>query len=212
MAWTTAVVGFVVAVPLWRFTKYTITVAHEGGHAMFGMLTGQQVKGIKIDRYGGGVTNFPPKMPWPADVIITMAGYLGPSAVGLAGVYLLRHDRPQVLLWASLGLLAVLVLKMRNPLGFAAVIGTGLVLFWAARQWSGQAQLTFAYVWTWFLLMGSTRTIPDLLFATRVQDRGSDAAVMEKLTILPDVFWLVVFWGASMAALIFGGAALLHHG
>src|ERR1700712_2895612 len=94
MAWTTGVVAFVAAVPLWRFTKHTITVAHEGGHAMFGVLLGQKVKGVRVTA-GGGVTKLPPKMPWLADLIITLAGYLGPSALGLGGAFLLLRGQPE---------------------------------------------------------------------------------------------------------------------
>jgi len=211
MAWSTAVLGFIAAVPLWRFTKYTIVVAHEGGHALFGALFGQKITGIRLSRDGGGETGFPPTIPWLADLVITMAGYLGPSAVGLAGVYLLLHDQADVLLWLSIGLLAVLLVKMRNPLGFVAVIGTGFVLYWVARHWPDPAQLTFGYGWVWFLLMGATRHMTDLFWATRGSDKGSDAAVLQRLTFLPDFFWLVVFWLATMSALVFGGAALLRH-
>jgi hypothetical protein len=210
MAWTTGVVAWVAAVPLWGFTKYTITVAHEGGHAMFGVLFGQKVEGVRLDRGGGGVTTFPPKMPWLADLVITLAGYLGPSALGLGGVFLLRHDRPEWVLWASLGLLLVIVFKLRNPLGFVAVFGTGIVLYWVARHWADPAQLAFGYCWVWFLLIGGVRTITSLFWATFRQNPGSDAAVLERLTLLPDVFWLAVFWLGTMAALVYGGATMLH--
>jgi hypothetical protein len=211
MAWTTGVVAFVAAVPLWRFTKHTITVAHEGGHAMFGVLTGQKVHGVRLSADGGGVTNFPSKMPWLADVIITLAGYLGPSALGLGGVFLLLHDQPEMVLWASIVLLALILVKLRNPLGFAAVIGTGVVLWWVARHWPDPAQLAFGHFWVWFLLMGGVRTITSLFWATFDQQPGSDAAVLERLTHLPDVLWLAVFWVGTMGALVFGGAGLLHH-
>ena len=43
MAWSTGVVAFVAAVPLWRYTTNAITIAHEGGHAVFGRLFGTAV-------------------------------------------------------------------------------------------------------------------------------------------------------------------------
>lgn len=162
LAWTSAVVAWVAAVPLWGFTKHTITVAHEGGHAMFGVLFGQKVEGVRLDRGGGGVTDFPPKMPWLADLVITLAGYLGPSALGLGGVFLLRRGHPEWVLWASLGLLFLILIKLRNPLGFVTVIGTGVVLYWVASRWAAPAQLAFGYCWVWFLLIGGVRTITGL--------------------------------------------------
>ena len=210
MAWTTGVVAWVAAVPLWRFTQHTITVAHEGGHAMFGALFGQKIKGVKITGGGGGVTHFAPGIPWFADLVITLAGYLGPSALGLGGVFLLRRGQADALLWASLGLLAVILVKIRNPLGFVAVIGTGVALYWVARHWADPAQEAFGYFWVWFLLIGGVRTITNLFWATFRQDPSSDAAALEGLTFLPDVFWLAVFWLGAMAALVYGGATLLH--
>lgn len=210
MAWTSGVVAFVAAVPLWRFTKHTITCTHEGGHTIVAMLTGTKVGRITLARDGGGETAFPGKIPWLADVLITMAGYLGPSAVGLGGVYLLAHGRPEWVLWCSLGLFVLLLFRMGNPLGFLAVIGTGILLWYVAVHWSHDAQLAFGHVWVWFLLMGGTRTIPGLFWGVHDGDTTSDAAVMQRLTFLPDVFWLGVFWLASLAALVYGGAKMLH--
>jgi hypothetical protein len=208
LAWVTAVVGFVAAVPLWRFTKWTIVVTHEGGHALFGALFGQKVSSIKLSA-AGGVTQFPPTMPWFADLLITLAGYLGPSAVGLGGVYLLLRGRPEAVLWISMGLMVLLLLKVRNPLAFLTVIATGGVLYWVARHWEDPAQLAFGYAWVWFLLMGATRNITDLFWVTHAGDSGSDAAVLQRLTWLPDIFWLAVFWLATMSALLYGGALML---
>ncbi|MGW4941392.1 M50 family metallopeptidase [Actinoplanes sp. NPDC004185] len=210
LAWSTALVGFVAAVPFWKFTKWTITTAHEGFHTAAAVVFQQKVDGITFVPGRGGATALPPKMPWLADLVITFVGYLGPSAVGLGGVWLLRHDRPESLLWISVALLAVILLKMRNPLSITVAIGTGFVLYWVARYWSDPAQLAFAYSWVWFLLMGSTRKITDLFWATHKGSATSDAAVLQRLTLLPDVLWLGVFWLATMSALVYGGVTMLH--
>jgi hypothetical protein len=158
MAWSAAMVAFVAAIPLWRFTRYTITVAHEGGHAFFA--------------------------EW--------------------------------VLWLSLALLAALLLKVRNPFAVVPVLATGVVIYWVARHAEPSAQLVFAYIWVWFLLIGGVRQISTLFWVTHEQQRGSDAAVMERLTWLPDVFWLAVFWLAvfwlgTLGALVWGGSLLLRH-
>ena len=210
LAWSTAIVAFVAVVPFWKFTKWTITTAHEGAHATFGVLFGQKVRGITFTDEGG-LTKLPPKMPWLADLIITFVGYLGPSAVGLGGVFLLLHGRPEWVLWISVGLLALILLKMRNILSIVVALGTGLVLYWVARHWPDPAQLAFAYAWVWFLLMGGTRKITDLFWVTHGGSASSDAAILQRLTFLPDIFWLAVFWLATMSALLYGGALLLRH-
>ena len=209
LAWSTALVAWVAAVPLWRFTRHSITIAHEGGHTLFGVLSGVKVGRITVNGSGGGATGFPDKIPWLADVFITMAGYLGPSAVGLGGVFLLLNHRAEAVLWISVVLLALLVLKMGNPLGFVAAIGTGFVLWWVATHWPADAQLAFGYVWVWFLLIGGTRTITNLFWATYRGSKDSDAAIMADLTKLPDIFWLAFFWLGAMAALVYGGVRLL---
>jgi hypothetical protein len=210
MAWTTGMVAFVAAVPLGRFTMHAITCAHEGGHTLLGLLTGVKVGRITLSRDGGGATGFPETIPWLADLLSTMAGYLGPSAVGLGGVYLLGHDRAEWVLWISLVLFVFLLFRMGNPLGFLAVIGTGVLLWYVATHWGDQAQLAFGYAWVWFLLIGGVRAITGLFWSTHGGSTTSDAAVMQRLTLLPDIFWLAVFWLAAMAALVFGGARMLH--
>lgn len=209
MAWTTAVAGWVAALPLWRFTKHTITVAHEGAHTVFGMLSGVKVGRITVSNDGGGATKFPDKIPWLADVLITFAGYLGPSAVGLGSVFLLLHGQVEAVFWISLAMLFFLLFRMGNVLGFVAVIGTGVVLWYVATHWAHPAQLAFGYTWAWFLLMGGARTITHLFWATHRGSDSSDAAILEKLTGLPDVLWLGIFWLGSMAALVYGGVRLL---
>jgi hypothetical protein len=211
MAWSAAMVAFVAAIPLWRFTKYTITVAHEGGHAFFAVILGQAIKGVHVDRRGGGETRFASDIPWLADIIITLAGYLGPSLVGLGGTMLLLQGHPQWVLWLSLVLLAALLLKVRNPFAVIPVLATGAVIYWVARNAEPSAQLVFAYVWVWFLLIGGVRQISTLFWVTHEQQRGSDAAVMQRLTWLPDVFWLAVFWLGTLGALVWGGSLLLRY-
>src|SRR5690242_12185808 len=95
MVWTTGVVAFVAAGPLWRFTMHAITIAHEGGHVMFGSLTGLTTKKVRVDRDGGGSTEYRTKIAdWGLVPTLAagLAGYLGPSIFGLAGAWMLVHD------------------------------------------------------------------------------------------------------------------------
>jgi hypothetical protein len=49
------VVGVRLAVPLWRITDHAITIAHEGGHALFGSCSAATIKNkIHLNRDGGG--------------------------------------------------------------------------------------------------------------------------------------------------------------
>jgi hypothetical protein len=72
------------------------------------------------------------------------------------------------------------------------------------------AQRGIAYVWVWFMLMGSTRYIPPLIYGTAAK-KGSDANQLESTTHIGDVVWLFVFWLGTLAALVHGGALMLRH-
>ena len=59
--WLVALVGLVAlgAVahgPTWRVARNTVTIAHEGGHALVALLTGRKLDGIKLHSDTSGVT------------------------------------------------------------------------------------------------------------------------------------------------------------
>jgi hypothetical protein len=210
MAWTTGVVAFIAAVPLWRFTTHAITIAHEGGHAMFGSLFGLAVKKISVEPGGNGGTNFDPGnkawLPW---VMAGLAGYLGPSIFGLAGAWMLVHGvAPRAVLLTTLVLMAMLLVMVRNIFGLFVVPLTGLLIWAVAMKAAPAAQLTFAYIWVWFLLMGGTRQIPEL-YRTWKAGGEADTRNLAAKTGLSTAFFVALFWLGSLAALIFGGVLLL---
>ncbi|WP_250003131.1 M50 family metallopeptidase [Actinoplanes sp. M2I2] len=211
LAWTTAVLAFVAAVPLWRFTTHAITIAHEGGHAMFGALTGLFVKKITVER-GGGSTSFrQEKWGFVPTLAAGLAGYLGPSIFGLAGAWMLVHDiSPRSVLLMTLVLMAMLLVMVRNFFGFLAVPLTGAMVWAVAMRASEDVQLVFTYIWVWFLLMGGTRQIPEL-FSVWKGGGEPDTGVLAKATGLSTAFFVAFFWLGSMAALIYGGVLLLRN-
>jgi hypothetical protein len=214
MAWTTGVVAFVAAVPLWRYTTHAITIAHEGGHAMFGSLTGLLIKRVRIDSDGGGSTEFNKKIK-DLTVLQTLAaglaGYLGPSMFGLAGAWMLAHDMaPRAVLLMTLVMLALILLMVRNLFGFLAVPLTGALVWVVAMRSTEAVQLVFAHIWVWFLLMGGFRQIPDLYFGWKQGGEPDTGALADK-TFMSSAFYVALFWLASGAALVYGGVLLLRH-
>jgi hypothetical protein len=211
MAWTAALVGFVAAVPLWRFTTHVITIAHEGGHALFGWLFGSTVRWIKITSDGGGET-VSGSQNAGSRFISLLAGYLGPSIFGFGGAWMLVHDfEPRSVLLLSLTFLFGVLVMVRNAFGLFAVLATGALLWVVAMRAEPPVQLVFAYVWVWFLLMGGTRQIPELFLGVRANDPRTDAALLQRQTYIGDVVWLLLFWLLSLGALVYGGALLLRH-
>jgi len=210
LAWTTAVLAFVAAVPLWRITTHAITIAHEGGHAMFGSLTGLFVKKVRVDRGGGGSTAYRQEK-WSVlqTLAAGLAGYLGPSIFGLAGAWMLvRGISPRSILLMTLVLLAVLLVMVRNVFGFVAVPATGALVWTVAMRASADVQLVFTYIWIWFLLMGGTRQIPEL-YGNWKNGGEPDTGSLAQATGLSDAFFVALFWLGSMVALVYGGVLLL---
>lgn len=209
LAWTTGVVAFVFAVPLWKFTEYAIVVAHEGGHALFAVLFNRGVKAVTVRSNRGGETLFRRDGGWFGILFSFLAGYLGPSIFGLAGAWMLVHDvAPRSVLLMSLVLMAFLLLMVRNFFGFLAVPFTGLVLWAVAMHGTAEQQLVFAYVWVWFLLMGGVRQIPKM-YRIWTNDKVQDVEVLAGHTGLSTAFFVALFWAGSFAALIYGGVLLL---
>ena len=210
--WTTAIVGAVLALPLWRITQHAITLVHEGGHALIGLMFGGVFgKGkIELNRGGGGSTHI--EVHGLGDVLSDLAGYLGPSVVGYAGAQMLVHDfEPRSVLMISLAFSIFVLVLVRNAFGLL-VAGATVVLLWTAvTRAEPAAQRGIAYVWVWFVLMGSTRTIPALIYATARQEGKTDAEHLQQSTHISDVLWLLVFWLGTLAALVFGGALMLRH-
>ncbi|MFI7541066.1 M50 family metallopeptidase [Actinoplanes sp. NPDC049599] len=211
MAWSTAVVAFVAAVPLWRYTTNAITIAHEGGHAVFGWLFGTTVKHVKIFHAGAGEM-LPGRENAVSKFVSLVAGYLGPSIIGFAGVQLLVHDfHPRVVLLLSLVFLAGVLIMVRNLFGVFVILSVGAVLWVVAMRSTEPVQLVFAYVWVWFLLMGGARQVPELFWAIHGGDETTDAGQLQGQTLIGDVVWLLFFWVLSLGALVYGGALLLRH-
>jgi hypothetical protein len=212
LAWMTAVLAFVAAVPLWKITTHAITIAHEGGHAMFGSLAGLFVKKIRVDRGGAGGTGFrQEKLSFFQTLAAGLAGYLGPSIFGLAGAWMLVHGiSPRSILLMTLVLMAMLLVMVRNIFGFIAVPLTIALVWTVAMRAAENVQLVFTYVWIWFLLMGGTRQIPEL-YGNWKTGGEPDTQHLAKATGLSDAFFVAFFWLGSMVALVYGGVLLLQN-
>jgi hypothetical protein len=139
-----------------------------------------------------------------------MAGYLGPSVVGFAGAQMLLHDfSPQSVLVLGLVFATFVLVLTRNAFGLLVAGTTVLLLWFAVTRAEGDLQRGIAYVWVWFLLMGSTRQIPQLYWGMLQQSGKSDPEQLQGVTHIGDVVWLFLFWLGTLAALVYGGALLL---
>jgi hypothetical protein len=82
-----------------------ISVVHEGGHMVVGLLTGLRVTQFTIRDVGDAETGFE-RLPWgPGRILMTIAGYTMPPLVGLGGAALLAAEKVRPALWIALLLL-----------------------------------------------------------------------------------------------------------
>jgi hypothetical protein len=107
-------------------------------------------------------------------------------------------------------LIGLLLVMVRTVFGLFVVPLTGLIVWAVATRAEAQAQLVFAYIWVWFLLMGGTRQVPELYRQWKAGGEPDTAKLAEK-TGLSTAFFVVLFWLGSLAALLYGGALLLRH-
>lgn len=191
---------------IWRVTRNTITIAHEGGHGLVALLTGRKLEGIRLHSDTSGLTVSRGK-PTGFGMILTAAcGYIAPSLLGLGGAALLGAGRITALLWGATALLLVMLVMIRNLYGALTVILTGGLFLLVSWLTEPEVQAAFAYLVVWFLLFGGIRPVFELQRKRRRGGaRDSDADQLARLTRLPALCWLLFFHAVTLASLV--GAA-----
>jgi hypothetical protein len=217
--WVIAVSGtiavlIVLDARLWRLARNSITIAHEGGHALVSVLSGRRLDGIRLHADTSGVTYSHGRRTGPAVVLTSAAGYVTPSLLGAGAACLLAAHHVTAMLWLLLALLAATFLAIRNAYGVVAVLlTTGAVL---AVSWFAAAaiQAAFGYTAAWFLLLGGVRAVVELQSQRRRSRRHrqvgtSDADQLGRLTGVPAGIWVTIFMLVSVAALVLGMRLLI---
>jgi hypothetical protein len=199
--------ALLVLVPsLWRHARHAVTIAHEGAHGLAALVTGRRLAGIRLHSDTSGLTVSAGRPTGPGMVLTSAAGYTGPGLFGLAAAALLAAGYAVGLLWALLGLLALLLVQIRNWYGLWSVLVTGALVFAATWELPAQGQAAFAHLVTWFLLLAAPKTVLEL--QTKRRRRGgapdSDADQLARLTRLPGLLWVGVFLVVDVGALALG--------
>jgi Peptidase M50B-like len=195
----------VVMRPAWRLARNTITIAHEGGHALAAVLTGRRLRGIRLHSDTSGLTLSAGRPSGPGMVFTLLAGYVAPSLLGLAGAWVLGGNRITMLLWAAVALLLLMLVMIRNVFGVISVVVTTAIVLLVSYYASPQVQALFAYLAVWFLLIGGVRPVGEL---QTLRHRGrlpeSDADQLARVTRVPAILWVAVFGLINLAALVIG--------
>ncbi|MGY4721129.1 M50 family metallopeptidase [Naumannella cuiyingiana] len=200
-----ALVALGLVVIAWPLVRMLTTVVHEAGHAVVATLAGRSLEGIRLHTDTSGLTVSRGRPTGPGMVLTFAAGYPAPAIFGLGAAWLLGQGYAVGLLWASLVLLALLLLKIRNFYGLLVLLALGGAIAAASWYLAPARQSMIAFTATWLLLLSAPRAALELLVHP---SRTSDAGQLARLTRLPATFWVLIFLGICLACLV-GGLALL---
>lgn len=192
----------VIMLPTWVLLRHVTTMAHEGAHALVSWTFGGKVQSVTMQSNGSGLTNVSFTRN-AGRFLSVVAGYIGPSAFGLAAAKLISIGHIVAVLWLALLLLAALLITVRNFFALSVVVVTGFVLYLFARYASVAMQTVLAYAITWFLLLSGLRHV----LRYNRQD-GDDASQAAERTHLPSWLWVGV-WQLGAAVALVAGARLL---
>jgi hypothetical protein len=209
-----AIVGVVALVLVahngaWRLLRNVVTIAHEGGHAVVALLSGRKLNGIRLHSDTSGLTVSTGKATGPGMVFTLFAGYPTVSLLGLLGAWLMVADLAHVMLWATVVLLAAMLLALRNAYGVLSVVVTGAVVFAVSWFATASVQALCGELFSWFLLFGGIRPIAELRSKRRGRATNSDADQLARLTRVPAALWLGIWLVLGVVALLVGGRWLL---
>jgi hypothetical protein len=201
----------------WHVLRNVVTIAHESGHAVAAVAVRRQLAGVRLHSDTSGVTLSRGRPTGPGMILTAFAGYPAPSLLGVGAAYLVGAGDISVLLWIMVGLLALLLTQIRNAFGLLTVVGTGAAAV-AVIIWGGpHLELAFSSVLAWLLLVGGLRAVVELQ-RTRARQQGrrvpvgalqSDADQLARLSHLPGLVWVGLFWLLAAAALLYGGYLML---
>lgn len=182
-----------------------VTVAHEGGHAVVGVLTFRGLKGFNLYEDGGGDTDFD-RLYWSvSDLFMRFAGYPMPSLLGWGGADLTRRGHLETVLWLGLLLLLASFFIAANQLAIAITLIATLLVGWIALAGSPVVQAATAVTLVWWMLIGGA--IDATVWLSRAD--GSDAAMLARRTWVPRIVWHGLWAAIAIVSLWKGGKALL---
>jgi hypothetical protein len=190
-------VAVVVTGPVWRVVRLAVTLVHELGHAVVGVLVGRSFTGFVLrgDMSGHAVTRGPAR--GLGRVASTWAGYPAPALVGAAMVWAAGRGWAAPVVTTLLALLLFALIRVRSALTLlvmaAAIAGSAALWWWRDDSLQPQVLVGVGVV----LVIGAWLHLSAVL---RDRTGGSDPGVLAGLTPLPKVFWNATFVVTCAAA------------
>ncbi|MGA9873353.1 MAG: M50 family metallopeptidase [Rhodococcus sp. (in: high G+C Gram-positive bacteria)] len=194
----------------WRVARNVVTIAHEGAHLFFALITGRQLMGVRLHSDTSGVAISKGKPTGLGVIVMTFAGYVGPSLLGLGAAFVLGTQHATAVLWIGVVSIALMLLMIRNLYGLLSLAVVGAVLFVVSWWGTGEQQVAAAYFITFFLLIAGPRPVLELQRSrSSGRARDSDADQLARLTFLPGIVWVGLFLLVTLGCLAVGAWRIL---
>ncbi|MDJ0394636.1 M50 family metallopeptidase [Rhodococcus sp. G-MC3] len=194
----------------WRIARNVVTIAHEGSHLFFALITGRQLMGLRLHHDTSGVAISKGKPTGLGVIVMTFAGYVGPSLLGLTYAFVLGTQHAIAVLWIGVISIALMMLMIRNLYGLLSLVLVGALLFAVSWWGTGEQQVAAAYFITFFLLIAGPRPVLELQRSrSGGRARDSDADQLARLTFLPGIVWVGLFLLVTLGSLAVGAWRIL---
>jgi hypothetical protein len=164
-----------------------VTITHEGGHMVVGLLVGGKLKHFYLNRNDDGAeTQFNPGPGWLGSQLTAFAGYAAPPLVGLGGAVLLADGKAWPLLWIAVALLVLAWTKARDELTSLVVLVVAGFTAYVGIYGPPALQAAFAAGLVLLLLF---RGLADAVTVPTDRRSGSDVAHLARNTLIPAQLW-----------------------
>lgn len=201
------------------------TIPHELGHAFVALILGKRLSGININRDSSGDTTtseyqhrnllvafFMLPFRWVRNILVSFAGYPGPFLLAFGLIYFWSKDQSKIALAGVFIMLVFTFLYSTNMYGFLLVLGgllvTGLslwigspllaellVVFLSGGMLSGGVKGVYE---AWKVYKQDSEISAEKWADPFYEPQHSDARVLSRKTLVPQIVWLLVFSGAGL--------------
>lgn len=184
---------------VWKFISHGVTLVHEAGHAIIGLLTGRGITHIKIRMDTSGETMDGGRIsPIPfAHTIALLMGYPAPVILGTFLLASINTPWTGTAFFAATAIGIMTLIFIRNFWGFLTT------LVWIASMGSvaalnPTAQNPAVYFIALFLIVGGLRDIYGLCRMYRHGVSGeTDLGILQRHIFLPKIVSLVLIIGIA---------------
>jgi hypothetical protein len=182
----------------WIMTHF-VTLAHESGHAIMGILTFGRVGHIKInfDRSGETVTSRGSRILPIGACLSLLAGYPFPVLLGAFMIAASQTTWHMIAFWAVAAIGVMCAVFIRNFFGFLIVAIWAAFFAHLAINNPPYAMTAFVAA-AIFLIIGGVRDLFGLIrMYFRKQTGETDLGILKGHTHIPEGIWLIMITGIS---------------